>query len=126
MSRDLTPGTGVRRGQLRVYLGSAPGVGKTYRMLDEAHRRLDRGADVVVGFNEPVTGTTTASVVLRTPSGATVPAVVTYNATTRRATLNPNATLAARTRYTFGLGSGVRDLAGNWLTPTSWAFTTGG
>ncbi|PBC71164.1 two-component system sensor histidine kinase KdpD [Streptomyces sp. TLI_235] len=52
MSRDLTPGTGVRRGQLRVYLGSAPGVGKTYRMLDEAHRRLDRGAEVVVGFIE--------------------------------------------------------------------------
>jgi hypothetical protein len=87
---------------------------------------VSRVSNVVVGFNEPVTGTTTASVVLRTPSGATVPAVVTYNATTRRATLNPNATLAARTRYTFGLGSGVRDLAGNWLTPTSWAFTTGG
>jgi two-component system sensor histidine kinase KdpD len=52
MSRDLTPGTTTRRGQLRVYLGSAPGVGKTYRMLDEAHRRLDRGADVVVGYIE--------------------------------------------------------------------------
>ncbi|MEV7175456.1 ATP-binding protein [Kitasatospora sp. NPDC093679] len=52
MSRDLTPGTAVRRGQLRVYLGSAPGVGKTYRMLDEARRRRDRGADVVVGFIE--------------------------------------------------------------------------
>ncbi|WP_441249516.1 ATP-binding protein [Kitasatospora sp. McL0602] len=41
-----------RRGRLRVYLGSAPGVGKTYRMLDEAHRRRDRGADVVVGYIE--------------------------------------------------------------------------
>ncbi|MCC9306154.1 sensor histidine kinase KdpD [Kitasatospora sp. RB6PN24] len=52
MSRDLTPGSLKRRGQLRVYLGSAPGVGKTYRMLDEAHRRRDRGTDVVVGFIE--------------------------------------------------------------------------
>ncbi|MGK4584020.1 ATP-binding protein [Kitasatospora sp. HPMI-4] len=52
MSRDLTPGTLIRRGQLRVYLGSAPGVGKTYRMLDEARRRQDRGADVVVGYIE--------------------------------------------------------------------------
>ncbi|MGW3046354.1 histidine kinase, partial [Kitasatospora sp. NPDC001159] len=52
MSPDLTPGTVHRRGRLRVYLGSAPGVGKTYRMLDEAHRRRDRGADVVVGFIE--------------------------------------------------------------------------
>ncbi|WP_159942933.1 MULTISPECIES: DUF4118 domain-containing protein [unclassified Nocardiopsis] len=40
------------RGHLRVYLGAAPGVGKTYRMLDEAHRRRDRGADVVIGFVE--------------------------------------------------------------------------
>ncbi len=39
-------------GRLRVYLGMAPGVGKTYRMLEEAHRRRDRGTDVVVGFVE--------------------------------------------------------------------------
>ncbi|MGW6917629.1 ATP-binding protein [Kitasatospora sp. NPDC054939] len=52
MARDLTTGTGHRRGRLRVYLGSAPGVGKTYRMLDEARRRRDRGADVVVGWIE--------------------------------------------------------------------------
>ncbi|MDT0328603.1 sensor histidine kinase [Nocardiopsis lambiniae] len=42
----------MTRGELRVYLGAAPGVGKTYRMLDEAHRRRDRGADVVIGFVE--------------------------------------------------------------------------
>ncbi|MFF3113223.1 ATP-binding protein [Kitasatospora sp. NPDC057904] len=52
MARDLTPGTGTRSGRLRVYLGSAPGVGKTYRMLDEARRRQERGADVVVGYIE--------------------------------------------------------------------------
>ena len=40
----------TERGQLRIYLGSAPGVGKTYAMLAEAHRRLGRGTDVVVGF----------------------------------------------------------------------------
>ncbi|MCF3130309.1 sensor histidine kinase [Streptomyces olivochromogenes] len=42
----------VRRGRLKVYLGAAPGVGKTYRMLDEARRRASRGADVVIGFVE--------------------------------------------------------------------------
>ncbi|MFF2075631.1 ATP-binding protein [Kitasatospora sp. NPDC058162] len=52
MARDLTPGSGIRTGRLRVYLGSAPGVGKTYRMLDEARRRQERGADVVVGYIE--------------------------------------------------------------------------
>ncbi len=41
------------RGRLRVYLGMAPGVGKTYKMLEEAHRRVDRGTDLVVGFVEP-------------------------------------------------------------------------
>jgi two-component system sensor histidine kinase KdpD len=40
------------RGRLRIYLGMAPGVGKTYKMLEEAHRRHDRGTDVVVGFVE--------------------------------------------------------------------------
>ncbi len=39
-------------GRLRIYLGMAPGVGKTYRMLEEGHRRLARGTDVVVGFAE--------------------------------------------------------------------------
>ena len=42
----------MARGQLRVYLGSAPGVGKTYRMLDEGWRRKERGTDVVIGFVE--------------------------------------------------------------------------
>jgi two-component system sensor histidine kinase KdpD len=45
--------TGEGRGRLRVYLGMAPGVGKTYRMLEEAHRRVERGTDLVVGFVEP-------------------------------------------------------------------------
>jgi two-component system, OmpR family, sensor histidine kinase KdpD len=40
------------RGQLRIYLGNAAGVGKTYAMLCEAHRRAERGTDVVVGFVE--------------------------------------------------------------------------
>jgi two-component system sensor histidine kinase KdpD len=47
---EKTPG--ARRGTLTVYLGAAPGVGKTYAMLDEAHRRLARGTDVVVGLVE--------------------------------------------------------------------------
>ncbi|WP_433152332.1 DUF4118 domain-containing protein [Actinomadura nitritigenes] len=40
------------RGRLRVYLGAAPGVGKTYAMLCEGRRRLERGTDVVVGYVE--------------------------------------------------------------------------
>jgi len=40
----------VARGRYRVYLGSAPGVGKTFAMLDEGWRRKARGTDVVVGL----------------------------------------------------------------------------
>src|SRR6266699_6604553 len=46
------PGSRPGRGHLRIYLGSAAGVGKTYAMLGEGHRRAERGTDVVVGFAE--------------------------------------------------------------------------
>ncbi len=41
-----------KRGQHKIFLGYAPGVGKTYTMLAEAHRRVRRGEDVVVGIVE--------------------------------------------------------------------------
>jgi two-component system sensor histidine kinase KdpD len=44
--------TGRPRGELRIYLGAAPGVGKTYAMLNEGKRLRDEGVDVVVGFVE--------------------------------------------------------------------------
>ena len=45
-------GQSQRRGDLRIYLGAAPGVGKTCAMLGEAHRRLERGTDVVAAVVE--------------------------------------------------------------------------
>jgi len=42
----------MARGTLRIYLGAAPGVGKTYAMLGEGRRRVARGTDVVVGYVE--------------------------------------------------------------------------
>jgi two-component system sensor histidine kinase KdpD len=44
--------TSPRRGSLRIYLGAAAGVGKTFAMLGEGHRRKSRGADVVVAYVE--------------------------------------------------------------------------
>lgn len=44
--------THKRRGRLRIYLGAAAGVGKTYAMLNEGHRRAERGTDVVIGYVE--------------------------------------------------------------------------
>ena len=41
------------RGQLKVFLGYAAGVGKTYRMLEEAQQLKQQGKDIVVGYFEP-------------------------------------------------------------------------
>ncbi|WP_185292658.1 sensor histidine kinase [Mycolicibacterium litorale] len=48
----VTAANGPKRGELRIYLGAAPGVGKTYAMLGEAHRRLARGTDLVAAVVE--------------------------------------------------------------------------
>jgi two-component system sensor histidine kinase KdpD len=42
----------MARGTLRVYLGAAPGVGKTFAMLNEGWRRKQRGTDIVIGYLE--------------------------------------------------------------------------
>ena len=41
------------RARLRLYIGAAPGVGKSYRMLEDAHELRRQGVDVVIGFIEP-------------------------------------------------------------------------
>jgi len=40
------------RGKLRIFIGYAPGVGKTYSILNEGNRRLKRGQDIVIGYFE--------------------------------------------------------------------------
>ena len=50
----------MARGTLRIYLGAAPGVGKTFAMLGEGRRRAERGTDVVVGYVETHTRKKTA------------------------------------------------------------------
>src|SRR5258708_29468231 len=47
---DLVPRR--QKGRLKIYIGAAAGVGKTYRMLEEADHLRDRGVDVVLGFIE--------------------------------------------------------------------------
>lgn len=41
-----------RRGKFKIYIGMIAGVGKTYRMLQEAHQLLESGADVRIGYIE--------------------------------------------------------------------------
>ncbi|HXD52986.1 MAG TPA: sensor histidine kinase KdpD, partial [Burkholderiales bacterium] len=49
----LTKQEQAARARLRLYIGAAPGVGKTYQMLEEAHLLKRQGADLIIGFIEP-------------------------------------------------------------------------
>lgn len=52
LPEGLPPSLPGKRGRLKIFLGAVAGVGKTYRMLAEAHRRVFRGEDVVIGLVE--------------------------------------------------------------------------
>jgi hypothetical protein len=86
------------------------------------------GSNVTATFSTAVTGVGASTFVLKSPSGAVIPAAVSYSADTRTATLNPAANLANDTKYTAALLGGtaaIRDAAGTPLATTGWTFTTG-
>ena len=93
---------------------------------------ISRTANITVTFSEAMNAATInpTTIELRTPEGAMVASAVSYSATNRRATLNPNPTLAALTTYTVIVRGGVtdprvKDTAGNSLaTERVWTFTT--
>jgi methionine-rich copper-binding protein CopC len=79
------------------------------------------GTTVTATFSEPVQQ---SSINFTLTGSSAVPASVTYDADSRRATLTPNAALTASTTYTVTL-SGARDSSGNVMDPVTWTFTTG-
>ncbi len=81
------------------------------------------GSNVTARFSEPVTGVNRSTFTLK-QGAKVIPSVVTYNAATRTATLNPRANLASGKRYIAMLTSGVKDSAGNSFRQSSWRFTT--
>jgi hypothetical protein len=109
---DLTPPTITAR---------SPAIGAT---------GVSRTANMTVTFSEAMNAATIGATTfeLRDPANNLVAAVVSYNSTTRVATLNPTPTLAALTTYTVrvvGGAAGVKDVAGNALAATAtWTFTT--
>lgn len=56
-----------RRGKLKIYIGMSPGVGKTYRMLQEAHALMRNGVDVCIGYVETHKRTETEALVAGIP-----------------------------------------------------------
>jgi Domain of unknown function (DUF4082)/Bacterial Ig-like domain/Bacterial Ig domain len=109
---DLTPPTITAR---------SPAIGAT---------GVSRTANMTVTFSEVMSASTigAATFELRDPANNLVAAAVSYNSTTRVATLNPTPTLAALTTYTvrvLGGAAGVKDATGNALAATvTWTFTT--
>jgi subtilisin family serine protease len=86
------------------------------------------GTNVTATFSVAVQGVSTGTFVLKNAAGSTIAAAVTYDATTKTATLDPGANLAADATYTATLMGGaaaIRDAAGTPLASISWAFTTG-
>lgn len=88
-----------------------------------------RSSSISATFSEAVQGVNTTTFTLKNPAtGAVVAATAYRNGTTNQWILDPQETLAAKTRYTVTLTggtSGIRDLAGNPLASRSWQFTTG-
>src|SRR5215469_6289762 len=79
---------GARRGRLKIFLGYASGVGKSFRMFDEGRRRKLRGQDVVVAATQPIASPETAELlknfeVIPPPPAAQGPAID-VNAVIRR------------------------------------------
>ena len=91
------------------------------------------GTNVTATFSEDINAATvnTNTFELRNSANAVVSATVTYNATTKTATLRPNASLPGNTTYTATIKGGttdprIKDQAGNALAANvSWSFTTG-
>ena len=85
-----------------------------------------RSGNLTATFSEPVTGVDATSMVLRkTSTGSKFGGVVSYDAASQTATLDPNITLPRNTTFNVTLGNGVTDTAGNHLASTTWSFTTG-
>jgi methionine-rich copper-binding protein CopC len=80
------------------------------------------GSTVTGVFSEAIQEST-ITFELRNAANVVVPASLAYNATSRTATLTPNAALATATTYTARI-SGVRDVSGNTMDPLTWTFTT--
>jgi hypothetical protein len=89
---------------------------------------VSRNANVVVRFAEPVQGLLPTSFMLLNPRGQAVLARISWNATTRTATLDPVSTLTANQLWTIrmiGGPAGIRDMANNSMPNLQWTFATG-
>ena len=106
----------------------APAPTVTARTPGAGSTAVPLGSNVTATFSATVKGVGAGTFVLRNAAGTLIPATVSYNATTKTATLNPSANLAGDGKFTATLTGGataIRDAAGTPLATTSWTFVTG-
>jgi M6 family metalloprotease-like protein len=116
-------GPGTASSDLWITDGTGPTVTAHSPATDA--RSVGVASVVTVTVSEDVVGVDSSSFVLYGPGWQVVPAAVTYDSTTRTATLDPSVDLAARTRYAVDLIGGIRDSDWNWLPYSTWSFSTG-
>ncbi|WP_461186602.1 Ig-like domain-containing protein [Arthrobacter sp. Z4-13] len=112
-----------------VRIGAADTVAPTVasRAPASGATGVGTGTNITATFSEFVQGISGTTLTLKNAAGTTIPATVTYDQATRRATLDPTALLTPNTTYTATLTGGtaaIRDLANRPLASTSWRFTT--
>lgn len=84
------------------------------------------GATVTVKFSKAMNSSTiNGNNIYLTKSGSKIRATVSYNSTTRTASVKPSSNLSYSTAYYVNLTSGIKDTTGNALQQTNWKFTTG-
>lgn len=106
----------------------APAPTVTARTPGENSTAVPLGSSVTATFSAAVQGVGAGTFVLRNAAGSVIPAAVSYNSTTRTATLDPSANLAGDGKFTATLTGGasaIRDAAGTPLATVSWTFVTG-
>lgn len=82
------------------------------------------GANISLQLSEPVNGIGGATLSLRDATGEAVPAAVSYEPSTHRATIDPESALALSGHYSVVVGAGVTDAAARPLPPATWTFST--
>jgi len=124
-SSHVAPTSGVNSVVLARWGVTADLAGPTIVARAPIGTAVPSTASVTVRFSEPVTGVSGSSFVLIDVTSATiVAATVSYDATSRVATLRPAVALTQGRTYRAALNSVIRDAVGNALLPTSWPFTT--
>jgi hypothetical protein len=103
--------------------GPAPTATPTTPVANSTN--VSRPTTIIATASEDLTKVGSTTVLVKTAAGTQITGTITFNTANDTITFAPTAPLAAATKYTVTLTNGIKDLAGNPLSTTTWSFTTG-